>query len=119
MNEKLKKSVSRLVQDHKIQAGIGLAVALGVWHFKGHEKGNYEPIYKVGEVIDVLKNQDHIVLSDQDSVLHFDRVASVAKRPSFKCVSRVAYIAAVVVLAANAVDIQHQISKHEPPAMEW
>lgn len=105
------ENLKRLVQDHKIQAGIGLAVAMGVWHFKGHE-GMREPTYKVGEVIDVLKENERMLISDPDAILHIVKAEQVVG--SLCWVSRVAYIGAVVILAANAIDIQRQLREPDP-----
>jgi hypothetical protein len=111
MTTDAQKNLKRLVQDHKIQAGIGLAVAMGVWHFKGRG-GMRQPIYKTGEVIDVLKENERMLISDPDGILHIVKAEQV--EGSLCWVSRVAYIGAVVILAANAIDIQRQIREPEP-----
>ncbi len=111
MDKKTTKALGKLVQDHKLQAGISLAVALGVWHFKGHE-GMRQPVHKVGEIVDLLKEQDRLLISDEDSILHIIKAEVVSG--SLVWVSRIAYIGAVILLAANAIDIQRQIREPEP-----
>lgn len=112
MDKKTTEALGKLVQDHKLQAGISLAVAMGVWHFKGHE-GRRQPVHKVGEIVDLLKEQDRMLISDADSILHIIKAEVVSG--SMVWVSRIAYIGAVVLLAANAIDIQRQIREPEKP----
>jgi hypothetical protein len=107
-----RSALEDLVRDHQIQAGIALAVAMNVIHFSG-DRGEEQVIWKVGDVIDVLKNEEHVLVSDPDGILCCDgsiyrRTAGRASE-TIRSVTRVAYIGAVVILAANAVDIQRQI----------
>lgn len=117
MDKATKDALIRLVQDHKIQAGISLAVAMGVWHFKGHE-GTRSPIHRVQDIIDLLKEQGRLLISDVDKILHFTESWPVSTKGTsdadLKWVTRVGYIGAVILLAATAIDIQHQIRKPDP-----
>jgi hypothetical protein len=108
-----KKALENLVRDHKIQAGIGLAVAMGVWHWSGLRKIEENVIWQVGDIIEVLKDKSKILISDQDNVLCCAGELYVSpggkKSKLLRVVSRVAYIGAVVILAANAIDVQRQL----------
>jgi len=112
------ENLKRLVQDHKIQAGIGLAVAMNVMHWHGDRNRTDERIWKVGEIIDLLTYEKRILISDPDGVLSckgapYMGISGDRPHKLLRIVSRVAYIGAVVILAANAVDIQRQLREPE------
>jgi len=96
----------RLIQDHKIQAGIALAVAMNVIHYSGDEALHGNILWHVDDIIEVLKNKDRVLISDPDGVLCCEGKVCTS---TLRAVSRVAYIGAVVILAANAIDIQRQL----------
>lgn len=115
-----KRLLEHLVQDHKIQAGIALAVSMNVWHWRGDTRCHAEKIWRVEEIIEVLKTKHQILISDPDGTLCCEGriyVGVIGGRPSesLRFVSRVAYIGAVVILAANAIDIQRQLRESAPP----
>jgi hypothetical protein len=116
MDAQTSKGLEHMVRDHAVQAGIALAVALGVWHWKGPRQQFDKKLWRVEEIIQALKEQEHILISDHDGILHCvgrHLPGAEGKNTSLKWVTPGAYLAAVVVLAANAVNVCKQLREAE------
>lgn len=99
--------LGQLVHGHLLQAGIALAVAQGVWHWAEGGSWKERKIWTVSDVIEVLRNSDRILIFDQSVMLSLQgETRRVGNRIWVK---RGDYVQAVLLLAAQAVDVMRQI----------
>jgi len=103
--------LGQLVSGQQVQAGIALAVAQGVWHWSIGQTCQSKKIWTTEDIIAELRDRTTLVISDTDGVLNVTGcpIGETSKR----LVQRGDYVQAVILLAAQTIDVLRQIRAPE------
>ena len=103
--------LGQLVSGQQVQAGIALAVAQGVWHWSIGQTVQSKKIWTTEDIIAELRDRTTIVISDTDGVLNV--AGCPIGETSRRLVQRGDYVQAVILLAAQTIDVLRQIRAPE------
>lgn len=109
MNDEIR--LGQLVSGQLLQTGIALAVARGVWHWKAGQTVQSKKIWTTEDIIIELRDRNTIMISDPDGILNV--AGCPIGNTSRRLVQRGDYTQAVLILAAQAIDIMRQVATNE------